>query len=377
MQDLKLQFTIERRTECTRRCERPTSEGKKSSADTEKLNFLDVRDSIIRKLKVENHSLKEEISVLKEQLQQVIKGSMMRADEVQNEKTQPRSKGVSFSVMRGSETNQNGNYVMPAEMNYNAPIAGNQDLRNEFIPRVATLEERREMLVDNTEENVELKKMELNEEEKNEMVAKDSQSKKRMDETVAENGDDIKNDNEQLHAVATSIDPEIIDRIEEMYQLNRVNSKLINEIFWQLEQIEEKLEQVRSKIDCQTGNQSERKNSSCGGPTQNGKRECGVKVTYLTHAECSFCTLSDKADLLESPSGISNTTEQNEVNHLLIAIHFIFSCIYKEHYIDTIVQIQKDFYNINPKFRCCYKILLRFEFTIRHINYNNYVYICI
>lgn len=71
------------------------------------------------------------------------------------------------------------------------------------------------------------------------------QNKKEMEAPTKEEVKALVNDG--LDEPISIIDPDLADRLEEMYMQTKVNSKLINEIFWKLDQIQQNMQTVHEK----------------------------------------------------------------------------------------------------------------------------------
>lgn len=247
-QDFKLQFTVEKHTTDSCSCNYQESKlTSRSEAVNEHPAFVDANNIIIEKLKNENASLKQEIVALKQQLLsfniRTITTNKTTITEVQNNLTVANKKN-------SGENTHIGN-ITPIEMRYNALAVENKKLKQDLMKALDLLQSQQ-------------REMESIKEETMLMLVADVIENGDSDDTLknSEKPPQLDNDDETKSVVSTeehgerfgdessfSLDPYYQERLEEMYQQNKVNSKLINEIFWQLHQIQENTQSMRKLLE--------------------------------------------------------------------------------------------------------------------------------
>lgn len=200
---------------------------------------IDVKDSIIKKLKQENDSLKEQIVVLTQQLFGSKKEPVTpNPTIVDDDYISPRGRGVSVFLNNQGGENQNIGDI-PLEMKYNVLTSENSKLKADLTKALESLQNQQNEMETIKEETVQLIGVEVTDEEDENKSNPDDES-------------------------ASNLNPFYMERIDEMYHQNKVNSRLINEIFWQLQQIHENTQSLRKILEKRSPAESVVEKTVCG-----------------------------------------------------------------------------------------------------------------
>lgn len=214
--EIKIQLAINTLTKgacaCTEDSKKSTTTKEVATTNEEKdEKFVDVKDSITKILKEANENLKKEVAALKQQLQTVEVDKKDCGEGDEGDVIIPIGKTVSLLITRGIGDDKISIEENPLQNRVNELELENQTLK-----------------------------------EKLDKALEDLQNKKEMEAPTKEEVKALVNDG--LEEPISIIDPDLADRLEEMYMQTKVNSKLINEIFWKLDQIQQNMQTVHEVV---------------------------------------------------------------------------------------------------------------------------------
>lgn len=225
--DIKIHFTVEKRaTGVCNCCNNPEDRTKPNITKEMQPNtttnidqnntFLEIKDSITKRLREENEILKREIATLREQLEtgKVVE-KRTSDDEGEGSRIVPPGRSVSFFVIDnteiGTDKKTDANKHKLLEIKYDSLMKENEGLKEQLKKALDDLDKMKIIGMESCETDEQL--------------------------------------NDETNTQISILNPDFLERIDEMYQQQKVSGKLINEIFWQLEQLQNNMQSVRKILE--------------------------------------------------------------------------------------------------------------------------------